>query len=307
MRCNPLLLVPVFFVCVAVAQADLVDIFADYDAVFEVGVSGLVSSYADATQGGNPISGFAPSTGVATLGPERVSYPNGIGPVPSPGGAIGAEFDEGALGYKLEGDSLLVQVASRLDPLAGYYHNGWGTWYGQGDIFLDVFDGEAISHFALLNYWPRNGEGAPVNLNRGHFDAAQAFHLGTGGDGSREGSLVALAEDADVGLAGGRGAYNGSIAPDGLDLRVFAQGGTVLGESSLMLSTVEELGKTWHLQTWSVPLAALTDAEMFEIGLHVAASCGNDQIGLGGTVPEPSALMLLLAGVVGSRRVFRGA
>ena len=121
----------------------LADQFAGYETVWEVGVSGLQSSYYTDTQSGTTLPDY-----MFTLGPDRVSYPHGVGEVPSPGGLVGENFDEGALGVKVEGGNLVVQVAGGLNPLTGYYYDGWKTWYGQGDVFVTVEDTVGIRQYA---------------------------------------------------------------------------------------------------------------------------------------------------------------
>ena len=280
--------------------ADLATEFSGFNSVSEIGVSGLKSSYHTPTKAGNTQPDF-----LFTLSNERVSYPHGVGQVPSPGGSIGKAFDEGVLGVKVQGGNLTVKVAGALNPQTGYYHSGWKTWYGQGDVFVTVADSAGIGHFALLNSWARDGSGALRSLDGGHYDQAQTFHVG------REGYLVRLDANGDVVRVGGTGAYSPtySPAPEGLDYRSYAQGGTDIGNAGLVHSNVADFGQTWYIQTWTVPLRWLSSDPAFDIGLHKTASCGNDQIGMVARVPAPGAAVLGLAGITTAflkrRREFR--
>lgn len=284
-----------------VAKGDLAQEFQGFDAIFEQGVSGLMSSYHAPTKAGNAL----PSS-MVTFGPGRVSYPNGVGEQPSPGGSVGSHFDEGAMGIKVEGLDLVVAVAGALDPQQGWYYSGLQTWYGQGDVFLTVEDATGLQHFALLNAWARDASGQPRTLDGGHFDQAEAFHVGGGAGGaSLEGHLVRLDASGDVVMVGGAGAYypGYSPAPDGLDYRGFAQGGTDMGNAGIVHSSVLDSGQTWYVQEWTVPLASLTAETAFTIGLHKTASCGNDQIGMKAVfvdqpvIPAPGACVLCTIGL----------
>ena len=284
------------------ARADLISEFSGFDTVWETGVSGLLSSYDADTRAGLPLTG--PTTGVSlpTLGAGRVTYPGGIGQVPSPGGSIGRHFDEGVLGLKIVGNELIVQLAGGLDPQTGYYYSGWKSWYSQGDLFIDVQDSLGISHYALLSAWARDDDGDPIHLNRGRFNTAEAFHVSGGpGGGSLEGHLVGLRGDSDVALTGGNGSYNSSNAPAGLDIRAFAQNGNDLGDAQLAHRSLSDLGQTWYIQTWTLDLGDLSSDSTFDLGLHAAMSCGNDQIGGVYSVPEPGMLALTLLGVAAQR------
>jgi len=295
----------ILFVSCSAVWGDLSYAFKGYNYVSEVGVSGLESSYYDDTKNANTTGTTIPDY-MFSLGPGRVSYPHGIGTIPSPGGAVGQAFDEGALGLKMQGGNLVVQVAGSLNPLSGYYNSGWNTWYGQGDVFITVEDNAGISHFALLNDWARDDSGNYRELNGGYFDGAQEFHTGVddptttfvpGAD--LQGHLVSLSLESDVVLAGGTGSYRPSYSPPpvGLDYRVYAQGGTDAGDAGLVHSTTTDAGmvidpQKWYIQTWTVPTAWLSSDQVFTVGLHKAASCGNDQIGMVTAVPAPGALLL---------------
>ncbi len=285
-------------VAVSPAWADLSSWFAGYTTSWEVGVSGLQSSYDQDTQAGSPLTGGTISSSLPVLGPQRVSYPWGIGTVPSPGGSEGQNFDVGALGVRISGGQLTVRVATALDPVNGYYSSYWDAWYGVGDMFLSVRDSSGVRHYALLNTWARDGSGTPRTLNGGHFADARNFHVAGGPGGtSLEGHLVQLNSDADITLTGGTGAYTASNAPDGLDMRAYASGGTDLGDANLTHDTVTDGGRTWYIQTWTVGLASLSLDPAFDLALHIAASCGNDQGGLLVTVPSPGAALLGLIGL----------
>jgi len=288
---------------VATAHADLTDEFAGFTTLWEVGDSGLASDYHADTVLAHSVSGSLTGTALPNFGPLRVSYPSGVGTHPSPGGSVGANFDQGALGVKVEGGNVVIKLASGLDALGGYYYDGYQSWYGQGDLFLTVADGLGIGHFAALSAWARDGSGAPRSLNGGHFQAALDFHT-TGGSASTslEGHLVRMTQDSDVTTTGGSGSYHAGNAPEGLDLRAFAAGGEDLGLANLVHSDLWDLGQHWYVQTWSVPLAQLSTDSEFELALHAAASCGNDQIGGRFTIPEPNTIALALLGALGLLR-----
>ncbi|MBP7746045.1 MAG: PEP-CTERM sorting domain-containing protein [Phycisphaerae bacterium] len=298
MRTNLLTILVVLVVAAPIARADLFQAFLGFETVSEIGVSGLQSSYYSDTKINQPLSGATTGTSLAVLGPDRVTYPNGIGQVPSPGGSIGAQFDQGVLGIKIDGHNIVFQLATALNPQAGYYHSGWKSWYGQGDLFVDVTSGNGVEHFALLNTWGRDTAGNPLSLNGGYYGAAQEFHVGNNMNSSLEGHLVRLASDSDIALTGGTGAYHSGIAPNGLDLRTYAAGGTDLGDAGLTQTSVVDQNRTWYLQTWTIGLDDLSTAGTFDLGLHAAASCGNDQIGGTFAVPEPASLALVLAGAL---------
>jgi len=293
---STLLLGTLLLASAGVALADLVDYYVGYDAVWEVGVSGLKSSYYADTKVNKAVTGPSTGSSLAALGPDRVSYPSGIGTVPSPGGQIGPNFDQGVLGLLNNGSTLTFRLATALNPQTGYYYNSQQAWFGQGDLFLDVADDAGTRHFALLNYWPRDPQGNPLTLNGGQFASARAFHLA--GPDSLEGHLIRLASNSDVTMTGGTGAYTPGNAPAGLDLRAYANGGTDLGYANLTLDVTTYAGRTWYVQTWTVPRNLLSDAPEFALGAHAAASCGNDQIGYAWAVPEPAALAVALMGLL---------
>jgi hypothetical protein len=296
-RADVLCAAVILLICCSAIRADLLSEFDGYIAVSEVGVSGLRSSYYADTNSGVTLPDY-----MFSLGPQRVSYPHGVGQVPSPGGNAGRVFDEGVMGLRVQGGNLMIRVAGGLNPLQGYYYSGWQTWYGQGDVFVTVEDSAGISHFALLNSWPSDGTSYRT-LNGGHFDAAQSFHTGAGGGTDLQGHLVGLSSTGDVVLAGGRGSYRPSYSPppEGLDYRVYAQAGTDIGDAALAHSSVWDtglggVGQNWFIQTWTLPTNWLSSDPVFTIGLHKAASCGNDQIGMVTVVPAPGALVLGLMG-----------
>jgi hypothetical protein len=296
MRTSILLVVAVALFGASIVQADLVQKYDGFNTVWEIGVSGMRSSYSTDPVSDAPISGATTGSALPILGPNRVSYPNGVGEVPSPGGALGHHFDQGALGVLVNDGQLTLQLASRLNPQTGFYYDNQHTWYGQGDLFVDVADSSGISHFALLSAWARNSEGGPISINGGHFNAAQSFHVEGGG---LEGHLVQLGEDADVAVTGGPASYNPGNAPAGLDLRAFANGGSDLGDAGLTHATVVDQDQNWYVQTWTVNLGDLSSDGSFGVGLHAIASCGNDQIGGQFCVtPEPASIVLILAGLL---------
>ena len=275
-------------------RGDLSSEFSGYEAIWEIGVSGLQSSYYADTR-----SGITLPDDMFSLGPARVSYPHGVGQIPSPGGCVGSVFDEGVMGVQVQGGTLTIQVAGGLNPLTGYYYSGWSTWYGQGDVFITVEDTAGISHFALLNSWPRNNRGCYRTLDGGHFDAAQDFHTQGGQGGtSLEGHLVSLSSNDDVVLTGGRGSYPPGYTPppEGLDYRAYAQAGVDIGYAGLAHSQEMDFGQDWFIQTWTFPTSWLSSDPVFTLGLHKTASCGNDQIGMVKVVPAPGAFLLALAG-----------
>lgn len=305
MRTSRWLVVAVVVGCTGFARADLIQQFTGFDSIWEVGTSGLRSSYYTDTKNNVPVSGATTANFLPAFGPQRVSYPSGVGEVPSPGGSVGSHFDQGVLGVKTEDGNLIVQLATGLNPLTGYYHSGWNTWYGQGDLFLDVADQSGVSHYAALSMWGRDVQGNPISLNGGHFNAAQAFHVGGSGRSNLEGHLVKLATDANVTTTGGTGAYTASNAPAGLDMRVYASGGTDRGNAALVQASLSDRGQSWYVQTWTIDLSSLSSDRMFNVALHAAASCGNDQIGGTFNVPEPSSVLLVLGGLVGILRYRR--
>ncbi len=285
----------VLFLLCSAASADLSSVFDGYTTVEEIGVSGLQSSYYGPTKAGDTLPGY-----MQTLGPDRVKYPHGIGEVPSPGGSVGRNFDQGVMGIKRAGGSLKVRLAGALNPLNGYYYSGWKTWYGQGDVFITVEDTTGVSHFALLNSWARDASGDYRVLNGGYFDAAQAFHTGGGSGPDLQGHLVSLPDTDDVLRTGGTGSYHPDYSsgglPRGLDYRVYARGGTDAGDAALAHSSVYDYSRQWFIQTWTLPTNWLTSERVYTLGLHTAASCSNDQIGMVSVVPVPGAFLLGLAG-----------
>ena len=299
MRWKPLTFIVLLVGGAVVAQADLIDAFSGFETVSEIGVSGLQSSYYTDMKNSKPITGATVSSYLAELGPARVSYPSGIGEVPSPGGAVGSQYDQAMLGYRLDGMSLIVQLATALDPHSGTYNSGFKTWYGQGDLFVDVADSAGVGHYALLSAWPTDDSGDALDVNRGHFNTAKNFHMSAAaGGGTMEGHMVRMSKDSQVKLAGGNGAYTPGNAPKGLDTRVFAAGGEDLGDAGLTYASLVDDGQTWYLQSWTMSLASLSSDAQFAIGLHSSASCGNDQIGAVSSVPEPSSLLLLMGGLL---------
>ncbi len=306
MRRNALLITTILFASTAFARADLVSMFHGYESVWGVGVSGQTSSYYSDVKAGATLDGATTGGSLPVFGPDRISYPSGIGQVPSPGGAVGMEYDQGVIGVRASGDDVYVRLATRLDPMHGVYNKAWKTWYGQGDVFMAVEDSAGLSHFALLNYWPVDDAGKPRNINRNYFKSAEAFHVSGGPDGgSLEGQLVALGSNSDVTRVGGRGAYTGNKIPTGLDTRAYAQGGAVLGDAGLSLSMITEDDATWYIETWAFDAGQLSDDPTFDLALHTSATCGNDQIGGRFPVPEPNSLLLMVAGVLAACRLRR--
>lgn len=273
----------------------------------EVGVSGLQSSYHGLT-----LSHVAYNN-VPTLGPGRVNYPGGVGAVPSPGGNLGRPFDQGVLGYKLNGSNITFGLATGLNPaawqvLGGAYGN---TKHGQGDLFIDVLSDSGMSHYAFLNN---------INSNQalghsGYFDPAKNFRYGSG---PSVGELVRLSTENDIAKIGGNYGYvRGGNSPAGLDERVFAKGGTDMNVGTLNITSFladEPLGNgspmTFYLMEWTAPLSIFGTGPL-TFALHSTATCGNDQIGaIFSTptiqIPSPSALALGLIGFGWIGRVRRG-
>ena len=292
-------LIIVLGVAGATSHADLSSEFAGFETAWDVGVSGLTSSYHSDTKSGTVLPDY-----MHVLGPGRVEYPFDIGAVPSPGHhapAIARIFDEGAIGVKVVGGDLVIRAAGGLDPQTGYYYHGRHTWYGQGDVFITVDDSAGISHYSLLSIWARDDMGNPRRIDGSVFDAAQAFHTQGGAGGtSLEGHLVGLSSNDDVVRTGGKGSYypDYSPAPEGLDYRAFVQGGTDVGDAGLTHGSTWDTGlgdvnQKWYVQTWTLPMSWLSSDSVFTIGLHKTSSCGNDQLGMVTTVvPAPSALLL---------------
>lgn len=298
MRTNALLTVIVLIAGSTVAHADLLSTFNGYDAVWGIGSSGYQSSYHADTKAGEAVSGALTGNQLPSFSKSLVSYPSGIGEVPSPGGAVGAQYDQGVLGLAHFDDGLSFLLATAIDPRVGVYNKAWKTWYGQGDLFVDVADSRGIRHYALLNAWAHESDGDPLAINRDFHSDAANFHLhGGAADSDITGSLVMLESDADVSLSGGRGAYTSKNAPAGLDLRLYAKGGSHVADGNLTITEVIDNDKTWYLQNWTIPAAALSTDVSYDVALHSAASCGNDQIGMTLSVPEPASMMLTLLGL----------
>lgn len=285
----------------APAWAGLLDQFTGFQTINEIGVSGLRSSYYNDTVNNHAISGGMTSTTVATLGPNRVSYPNGVGGVPSPGGSLGAHFDLGVMGIQVNSGQVTVRVASRLNPLTGFRTGGVN--YGIGDMFMTVQDGVGLRQYGLLSTWARNGSTA-LSIGGGGSanNAARTFHTTGGGGGtSLEGHLVRLNSDSNVVLTGGTNGYSPSSAPNGLDVRAFARSGTDLGSANLVNSSVVDSGVTWYLETWRFNLGSVSAQNNLTLGWHITYNCGNDQTG--GTthvaaVPSPESTLLGGLGMV---------
>jgi hypothetical protein len=232
-----------------------------------------------------------------------VSYPSGIGTVPSPGYYDWAEaraFDEGGLGVRVSDGSLIVRAAGALNPQTGYWSTSHSQRYGSGDVFLTIDDLDpGVKNFALLNSWPRDVSGAILAVGGTWYGAAQSFHVG---GPTLEGHLVQLTDASDVALTGGGGAYS-AWTPSGVDSRVYAQGGLDIGNALLTHSSTTDDGlngatnQVFYIQTWTVPLDLLSSYATFNIGLHQATSCGNDQTGLVATAPVPGAVVLGVLGM----------
>lgn len=281
-------------------QADLSTAFSGFETVNEVGVSGLTSSYHADTVNNLSVSGPVTSASLANFGPLRVEYP-GIGAVASPGGAEGKFYDQGVLGWRVDGSDLVVQLATGMNPFTGRYNAQHNQYYAQGDMFLSVGDSGGVRQYALLSNWADSD--GPLDLGSG-YASAMNFHLGSGIDSdTREGDLIRLLADNDVQRSTGSGTYNHGNAPDGLDIRVFARGGTDLGDMDLMHSTTNDAGQDWYIMTWTVPMSFLSADPTFNVAFHAGPTCSNDQIGGGGLVPEPASLgVLALSGLALLRR-----
>ena len=296
-------LVVVCALCLSEANADLAANFTGmgFESVFEQNVSGWRSSYHAYTQGSSGVNNIPNE--MFTLFDQRVYYP-WVGEVPSPGGSRGRLFDEGAIGLKIDGANLVVQVAGRLNPLTGIKYSR--TWYGQGDVFVTVEDSAGVRQFALLNSWAKKPDQSYRKLGNGHFNQAKNFHATGGvGDTSLEGWLVRLLNSDDVARVGGPHSYVAtSGSPDGLDYRTFVQGGQPVDWANIAHTTTQEqdpkgLWQTWYMQTWEFPASWISSEQVFDIGLHKISSCGNDQIGMVTTavVPAPHAAVLGMIGL----------
>lgn len=284
---------------VGAARADLTSEFSGFNVLAsEVGVSGLKSSYGNDTRSGLPFTGNLISHSLATFGPGRVAYPSGIGEQPSPGGTEGPRFDQGKLGVRVVGNDVIIKLATALNPRVGYYGSPWDTNFNQGDMFLSVLDGDGVHHHALLNAWARDVNGNPIKIGGNYFTDAKNFHVKGGpGNTSLEGHLIEFGNDGQIMTTGGPGSYQGSHAPNGLDVRVFAKGGTDLGSADLTHSTTLDNNKQWFIQTWTVDRALLSNDYTFELSLHTTVNCGNDQIGGNAAIPAPGAALLGSLGV----------
>jgi hypothetical protein len=194
---------------------------------------------------------------------------------PAPGGRRGLAYDEGVLAYKVEHGELVLAVASPLDPRR--WHASRGSLVGQGDLFVTVDQG-GVRHFALLNEMQ---EARDVRHD-GYFVPAQRFRH-PAEEESLVGRLVELTGEEDVLLSGGdQGHARHGNSPEGLDERAFARGGRVLGAGEVQHYSLDCTGQKveWIVSEWTLPLHALGDASApMTLALHVAPSCGNDQIG----------------------------
>ncbi len=300
MRTRFLAILATLAAAAAPALAGLASQFAGYRSTSQIGVSGYQSSYHGDSAANRSVTGQTIANSLAVFGANRVSYPNGVGSVPSPGGAFGAQFDMGMLGIRVRGNQMSVRLASRIDPNTGVYSSSHKTWYGSGDVFLGIEDSAGVRQFALLQTWARDRAGQAVDYGKGFFDAAEAFHLN-----GREGHLVSLTRDRDVQTTGGPGGYSRNNAPAGLDVRAFAKGGTDLGFANLTHGQVQDLGQTWYLSTWTFDLSRITSDSAFGISLHSTASCGNDSIGMTLPVPAPAAAVLGTLGLALIARIRR--
>jgi len=325
-------IVAVGVLCVAEVSADLGTVFSGYQWINENLTAGLKSDYYGETMGTNPPSqGWdGQPTGMFSLDNTPIFASN------QPSG--GDMFDESAIGVKYEviDDvvTLVVRAAGRINPATGYDPpTEYGTTvFGQGDVFLTVDDtamSGGVRQYGLLNFWPDT----PIGGSEGvaHFKKAKDFHVVTADDDeNREGFVVEFdmtqpPDPGQVTLTGGASAYAGTgIAPEGLDARVYANGGTFVADGNITndlykadgtITTVLAEG-VWWVQTWEVPVNDITGFDIdsvseydFMIGLHKTTTCGNDQIGFlvpideGGPVPVPGALILgmLGLGVIGIR------
>jgi hypothetical protein len=293
------------------ASMALADVSA---SVSEIGTSGQQSSYYANSPSNNDMTSNWFTT-MPTLSSQLVNYTDGsTGTVPSPGmnsPAEAAQFDQGTLALNISGGQVKVTLTTAMSPTAGYFDNGyWQRWYGQGDVFLSVDNAGAVKQYALLN-------NMPTVLDDGSFDAARNFRSGTGATAAT-GDLVELGNTSQVAYIAGNGSYSatGGYGPDavGLDGRIYAQGGTPVGDGTLSItSTPNSFGYdgqsvTWYTETWTFAEGDLGAFD--EISLHSATTCGNDQIGLdsglitsngprGGTVPAPAAVLLGVLGLAG--------
>lgn len=217
------------------------------------------------------------------LGDDRVRF--GHGPQPSPGGSTGRHFDEGALACRLDraANTLTVAVAAGADPQRWYRAGSFArSPHGQGDLFVDVLTrGGDVLHFALLN--PMD-EGRDVGHKGLYRQATELRHTGR----AKPGDLVRITREEHIAKSGGRrGFERHGNSPRGLDERVLAQGGTVVDGARLERYEVVahqpliNNDDTWYVSQWTLPLAALGTAEdpAKVLALHIATTCGNDQIG----------------------------
>ena len=263
----------------------------------------------------------------------------------------GSAFDEAALGWHYDDTSgvrnLVIRVAGGINPLTGTPHAG--IVFGQGDMFVTIDDTEAIPgpdgvlgtgddldggvrQYALTNSWASDS-GGPINIGGTFYNDAKTFHTaaGPGYRSTNEGTLVEFdmtqvdphaTEVREVALVGGPNAFSADgFYPVGMDGRVFAQDDDPAVSpinANLVHTSTTEGSQTLYIQTWTIPLSALTvfDTSLdpgnkygFDMGLHKMASCGNDQIGLTvrltdeAPVPAPAALILGMLGlsIVGVR------
>jgi hypothetical protein len=218
---------------------------------------------------------------------RRVSY--GGREVPSPGGWRGLHFDEGVLAIRTDEDSLCVAVVSTLDPRS-WSARVAGAPIGQGDLFLDVATQEQdVRHFVAL-------VAMPDLASREHGGRWEPAHTLRSGGTAAPGDVLEVQREAELLPCGGNhGHERGSTAPAGLDERVFARAGTFMARG---LFHVEEIPRisgrkrmpNWFLCSWRIPLAGLglSRGQTAEIALHIAPTCGNDQIGGRLAIGRPS-------------------
>ena len=257
----------------------------------EAGITGLRSSYH-----GRPIDDLDAGE-MPQFSEKRIRF--GGSTQPSPGGRTGRHFDEGALAYRYDAANgqLTLLVAAGCDPDRWYRDGSFSSSpHGQGDLFVDVRTASGqVLHFALLQ--PLDG-GRSVG-HRGLFDRAGAFRYGSeevdaadqgasDAPATRPGSLVRLTSEDQIAKSGGkRGFARHENSPRGLDERVLAQGGRWIASPRFEryeLSAHQPLVNgpaPWYVTEWTFPVAALGDGDdaATEIALHIATTCGNDQIG----------------------------
>ena len=270
--------------------------------------------------GWTPASAPYPTYWIEQNNYAPVSYPYGIGNVPSPGGASGEKVDLEALYWRLNGDlaqpSLQVLLATSVDDHA--YFRSWQRHYRLGDLFLDM-DGDGVYDFVSVT---TDWDGGGIQPWRA-YDPATGTYRSLDHDAA-PGSLYQISHPAEavvtpdsqvatiIGPGGGYGDYpdiesvvrpwvvdqdpgkvGAAIGLAGLAKQSYSYGpswgGGYYGDyPNQPNGTLFSEDNTWFYE-WTIPLywidpdGSLTAENVQHIGLHLALECGNDLIAHEGT------------------------